>query len=124
MKPIEAGCLAIVIAGTHTGKNVRCVSCHRAGDEISAPDGNRYKFNPNDRSKDGRPCWVVIGNLSAVRDDGEPLKTGKGWGILPEDALLRIDSEGDDELIEEFAMEECAFQMEQQMKKEGVKRLW
>lgn len=123
MKPIEPGCLALVIKGVHTGKTVRCQSSHVYGDRVIAPDGKEYLFQPLDEVG-GATCWLVIGDLTALHVNRELVKGGKGWGFLPERALMRIDSEGDDELIDEFAMEECANHMLEQMNKEGVKRLW
>lgn len=122
MKPLVPGCLAMVIKGPHTGKTVRCQSRHDKDSFVEAPDGNTYQFKP--KRTDGAFSWLVIGDLKARNPNGNKIKSGSGWGMLPEHALMRIDSEGDDELIEEFAMEECANHMEWQMAQEGVKRLW
>lgn len=122
MKPIVPGCLAMIIAGEFAGKTVRCDSGYYAGEMVRTPDGGKHKYTPmTDHNERG---WLCIGNIIAkIESEGEK-HTFPGYGMIRESKLLRIDSEGDDELIEEFAMEECANVMEEQMKKEGIRRLW
>lgn len=121
MKPIEAGCLALIISGKDIGKTVRCVSSHYHGEVITLPNGVTTRLI--DEAKKGTP-WLCIGSVHAKGSDGKKFKDGAGFAFFPEPRLLRIDSEGDDELIEEFAMEEAGFIMEEMMISEGVKRLW
>ncbi|QHJ80211.1 MAG: hypothetical protein [Bacteriophage sp.] len=120
MKPIIAGCLALVISGTDTGKTVRALSRHKSGDVIDLPNGQRAQV----RQMGDVAGWLCIGNVHAVDDHKKPYPDGAGFALYHEKALMRIDAEGDDDLIEEFGMEECANVMEEQMKREGIKRLW
>lgn len=123
MKPIVAGCMALVIIGRDTGKTVRCEKRYMPGEMVQAPDGKEYEYSPTGQWST-IPGWLCVGSIKAVNANGGFIDNGRGWGMYAEPALLRIDSEGDDELIEEFAMEECANVMDEQMNAEGVKRLW
>ena len=112
--------MALVVAGKHTGKSVRCQSRHFDGGAIFIPCVYMGMLTVNEKSA----FWLVVGDVGLVTASGKKVKGGEGYGILPEYALLRVDSEGDDELNEEFGTEEAGFIMEEMMIREGVKRLW
>lgn len=44
--------------------------------------------------------------------------------MTPEHALMRIDHDDGSTLREEFSIEEASYAMEEQIKREGGKRLW
>lgn len=120
LKPIVPGCLALVIRGPDTGKSVRVISLHHSGELVDLPNGDRRLFKP----KIGVSGWLCIGDVSARTSSVSKEDSLKGFAMYHEKSLVRIDAEGDDDLIDEFGMEEYADVMAKQMGDEGVKRLW
>lgn len=120
LKPIVPGCLALVIRGPDTGKSVRVISLHHSGEVIDLPNGGRRLFEP----ESGRSGWLCIGDVSARTNSGGKEDSLKGFAMYNEKSLVRIDCEGDDELVDDFRQEAFSEVMAEQMAKEGVKRLW
>lgn len=121
MKPIIPNCLALVISGKDTGKTVRAISRHEDGSMIDLPNGTERNLNLQGKADH---AWLCLGNVHAVGTDKKPQPGCSGFAMYLEAMLMRIDAEGDDDLIEEFASEAWADVMAEQMKKEGIKRLW
>lgn len=120
-KKIVPGCLAMIIRGSEAGKTVRCESLHKVGELINLPNGRSARY----KSRHGNPeAWLCVGAVTANGSGGEPLRDGKGFCMAPENALMRIDHDEDSPLREEFSIEECSYMMEEQIKREGGKRLW
>lgn len=121
-KKIVPGCLAIIVKGAAAGKTVRCESRHESGDIVSLPNGRNAAYKPVDKSN--VVAWLCVGSVTANGEGGVPLRDGKGFCMTPEHALMRIDHDDDSTLREEFSIEEASYAMEEQIKREGGKRLW
>lgn len=123
LKPIVPGCLAMIIKGEFSGRSVRCVSAHKPGEVVEMPDGKKYKYTPGNDNGDV-PGWLVIGDVKGKVTFEGVASEKSGFGMVAETSLIRIDAEGDDDLVDEFRQEAFSEVMAEQMAKEGVKRLW
>lgn len=121
LKPIVPGCLALVISGPDVGKSVRVVSHHEDGSQVDLPNGTERRLDLRGKASH---AWLCLGNVNAVGVDKKPQPGCSGFAMYLEKILMRIDAEGDDELVDEFRQEAFSEVMAEQMAKEGVKRLW
>lgn len=86
-KPIEPGCIAVIVkcsrAPTNVGKTVQVIRGVAPGHHIG------YGGYPVTNT-DPEFCWVVeAGDLLSLRGDGQ--LTRMGWALIPGSSLRRID---------------------------------
>lgn len=120
-KKIVPGCLAMITRGAFVGRTVRCESVHMAGDSLIIPNGRSAKYTPS--ADVNVPAWLCIGNVKAA-GKGRAIEDGDGFCMIPETNLMRIDHDDDSPLRKEFSIEEASYAMEEQIRREGGKRLW